>query len=262
MIFTDSVMSEIAKKINVNVEWCLKSCTLNDIDDSMLHEAQKADIVILMVGAADIRNGMKGLEAFSKYKSLAQKLCASTKVIVTEIPPSIQQGVSGHISLFNYKLNKLADLSPQIQYIPSNSGSVLKHEILDENDELSLTAIAMVAKAVNEATIVPDTLKSQNEARPCTDTPHDYRTIELVPLKSHQIGRVIGQQGSTISNLSKKYGVTMRIGRWMERSRDRKQEMEQKMEGVIITGLLDNVIATAEFIRSLINKTDFNEKAN
>jgi predicted RNA-binding protein YlqC (UPF0109 family) len=244
LVVTDSVTNDVASKVNANIEWCHMNSTLNDINDDMLQEFQKADLVVLLLGAVDIRNGMKGLEAFGKLKTLALRLCTSTKVFVTEIPPSNQPGASGHISLFNYKLGKLTDLSPHIQFIETNTRSILKKEILGENDELSAIACTMFAEALNQKITMPETLKTQHESL----TPNDnYRSTELVPLKAHQIGRVIGQQGSTISSLSKKFEVTMKIGRWVERSRDKKQE-EQKMDGVIITGLLRNVMATADLL--------------
>jgi len=258
LVITDSVTNEVAGRLSAGIEWTHVTSTLKDLNEDRIQEMQRADLVVLLTGASDIRRGMKGLEAFGKLKSTAMKLCNSTKVIVAELPPSNQRGTSGHISLFNYKLPKLSELSAQIQFIVTNTKSVLKQDILTENDEMATEAVKMFVDALNDKIVLPATIKTQTASAEVglSDASSKCKISEFLPLKANQIGRVIGQRGSTITSLTKKYDVTMRIGHWVERSRDRK-ETEQKTDGVLVTGLLNNVMSAAENIKAILSRTDF-----
>lgn len=86
-----------------------------------------------------------------------------------------------------------------------------------------------------------------------TNTETSHEITELVQLKPKQIGRVIGSQGSTISRLRKKHSVIMRIGRWSEPKKDKRNEMDEKTDAVIISGLSCNVKAAATSVRQIIH---------
>ena len=198
---------------------------------------------------------------FSKLKLVLSKLADHTKIVVAELPPTSIRGAAAQITLFNFKLAKISEIFPNVVYIASNPKAVLRNELLDENDDLSESAISSIAKELSNIS-PPENIKPHfpcaKEASNSTASISDssYKLTELIQLQQRQIGRVIGIQGSTITKLSKKHSVTLRIGKWSEPKRDNRTEMENKMDGVIITGLINNVTAAADEVRSIISRGD------
>jgi predicted RNA-binding protein YlqC (UPF0109 family) len=189
------------------------------------------------------------VNAFAKLRSTIAKIAGSTKVVLAELPPTTKKGAAAQITLFNYKLPRLADTFPEVTVMESNPKDKLRQEILDENDELLEDAIKFIGKELSRIT-PPDVVKPTCSANLTTASipEQTYKLTELIQLQQRQIGRVIGAQGSTITKLSKKYSVQLRVGKWSEPKRDNKHEMENKMDGVIGTGNFGNVKTAAEEI--------------
>ena len=260
MVVYDNVTKSLVEKLGSNINWQPIKSSL-DLPESLLGEMAGLDIILFLTGSEDIRGGAKGAQVFSKLKLVLSKLADHTKIVVAELPPTSIRGAAAQITLFNFKLAKISEIFPNVVYIASNPKAVLRNELLDENDDLSESAISSIAKELSNIS-PPENIKPHfpcaKEASNSTASISDssYKLTELIQLQQRQIGRVIGIQGSTITKLSKKHSVTLRIGKWSEPKRDNRTEMENKMDGVIITGLINNVTAAADEVRSIISRGD------
>jgi predicted nucleic acid-binding Zn-ribbon protein len=255
IVLVDNVTKLVAEKLQASINWLPIKSSL-DVPENVVTDLQRCDIVLFLTGSEDIRGGAKGVAVFSKLKSVINKIVGNTKVVVAELPPTTVRGAAAQVTLFNYKLAKITDSFPEVTFVATNPKAALKHELLDENDDLSENARCSIARELG-CISPPDTIKPQGaanftEASGCADP--TYKLTELIQLQQKQIGRVIGAQGSNIIRLSKKHNVTLRIGKWSEPRRDNKNEMEGKMDGVIVSGLATNVKAAANEIRLITSK--------
>ena len=252
LILFDKITVPVAKALNCNIKWNYVESSLA-FNDDIVTEMIASDIVLFLTGSLEVRKGLKGMDAYNRLKSVISKICDKTKVVIAELPPTNQKGAAGYISLLNYKLSRLPNSLKTIEFIASNPKSTPKHEIIDENDQLKESATRIICQELERNIHPPDTIKTQSEFKvPQTVDQTPFSLTAMVDLKPNQIGRVIGSQGSTISRLTKKHMVTMRIGKWSEPKRDKKTEHDEKTDAVIISGLSNNVKSAVEAVHDLI----------
>ena len=257
IVVFDKVAEPIVSRLDTKVTWEKKLTNLEEMVN--LSELSHADIVLLMIGSEDIRGGMKGQEAFAKLKAIITEVRKDTSVVVMDIPPSNQRGASGRISLMNFKLGKLE--LENVKFIETTSKSTLREEILDQNDALLDQAVAHISRQINATLTIPTTLKIRNV--PSMQIPvaeQSYYMQEVVKIEKKDIGKIIGKSGSTITRLSKDFGVNLNIGKWSEPKRENKEEFEQKMDGVLIMGNSNDVKEAAHAIRNLLDIEEPAEK--
>ena len=249
----DLVTETVANKLSRNVDWHLVVTNMNNlqkIDETLL---EKADIILFLIGAEDIRKGLKGIEIFSTMKPVLLRAAELSKVYVAEIPPTTKPGASGHVSIINYKLSKVEGIT----VINTARRDSLKDELLDASDNLTNATVQAMADLINIKIILPTTLKTLNSSKEeCSHEP--YRLSQLVKLKANQIGLVIGQKGATISGLCKKHSVAMRIGKWGEAARGKKDELSDMTDGLLIEGVSYNVKNAAEAVSSILTSKNDN----
>ena len=250
LIVADSVTSAVAKHIrNCNIEWAI--IMNNDLDESMKIEMDRADIIVLLTGSEAIRKGNKGLEVFKKVRSLiayGQTVCS--KIVACEAPPTLKPGAAGHISLYNFKMSKMSG----VQFLQSNP-QMTKSDILSEEDFLNPAAVLKISQKINENITSPEKLKLPSSGACHVASGQSAQNInmyELFPLKVNQIGKIIGQRGETIIGLSKRFDVAMRVGKWYEPKKEKRDEYEEKMNAVLISGLSVKVAEAASAVKCIL----------
>jgi myosin heavy subunit len=248
LVIYDNVMEKVAKNLDDKFTWTYRTTTISEMKTSDYIEAfDLADLVLFLIGSSDIRGGTKGLDAFGKLRRVVEAAKDRSKVVIAEIAPTCKRGAAGHVSVFNYKLSKMQDVT-----VIASNPKMVKDELLNENDELCEVAVTTIVKKINQELLPPETLKTLAATKPETDS--TCTVNEFVELKSNQVGRVIGQRGTTITSLTRKFDVTMRIGKWGEPKKDNKDNIEMKTDGVIVTGLASNVFNVINEIRKILDK--------
>ena len=252
LVLYDEVMEKVAKNLDGRFNWSYQATNIADLEiRDYCEHFESADLTLFLIGSSDIRGGMKGLEAFGKLKKIVDAVKEMSTVVIAEIAPTCRKGAAGHVSVFNYKLSKMSMADTTV--ITSNPKTV-KDELLNENDNLCEEAVRMIVKKINQELVVPATLKSPTSARPTSESTPSRTINEFLELKPNQVGRVIGQRGTTITSLTRKFEVNIRVGKWGEPKRDDRDNIDMKTDGVIISGKLPNVSNVICEIRKILAK--------
>ena len=254
LVIYDAVMEKVAKNLGDKLCWTHQPSTISELELNNHTEAfEAADLVLFLTGSTDIRNGMKGLEAYGKLRKVTETAKEKSKVVIAEIAPTNRKGAAGHVSVFNYKLSKMADVT-----MISSNPKIVKEEFLNANDELCDNAVSMIVKKINNEIVPPETLKTSttSSTKTATNNNIEWSMHEFIELKPNQVGRIIGIRGTTITSLTRKYDVSMKIGKWGESKKENKElkDIEWKTDGVIVSGSSNNVVSVIAEIKKILAK--------
>ena len=125
----------------------------------------------------------------------------------------------------------------------------------DDEDFLNPAAVSKISQKINEGITSPEKLKLPSSGASHSASGESTQNInmhELFPLKVNQIGRIIGQRGETIIGLSKRFDVAMRVGKWFEPKKEKRDEYEEKMNAVLISGMSVKVAEAADAVKCIL----------
>ena len=251
-VLCDEAMKPVLKHLQEDkIEWYFDEVDLKQLKGAKeaIDKLSKTDIILFLTGSTDIRQGMKGHDAFNILHKVAQEL--STTVVICPIAPSHIKGTSVQVSLLNYKIDKMELKDTQVINIPLTG--LTKKDIIDENDNLTPKAIECYANSINsqirEPTIKPPTGACAN----ITETESPQKMQAVYEVQHSQIGKVIGKSGGMINRISRDFNVTLNIGKWSEPKKDNRDEFDDVMQAVLITGLSNDVKKAIKFIENLLS---------
>ena len=197
------------------------------------------DLIIILCGSADIRNGAKGLEICSLITNAAAEFSKDADVYLITLPPSRSKGGAGSSTLFNFKLaNKYNAPNDRIHVINMEYPGG-KDELLDVDNLPTQKCAWMMKEAINKSISVPSSPKSVSSVA----KEECFNMTQFMEIDKKDIGRVIGKAGSTISKLTSDFKVSMSIGKWLERSKDDRDSFVEITQAVLIGGKNDRVKA-------------------
>jgi predicted nucleic acid-binding Zn-ribbon protein len=245
----DSSTEAIFPRLNSNVQWQSLSMSTDELTNISQSQLERADIILYLIGGHDIQNGKKGRDVYEKLNVSINRASQVTSVYVAEVPPTNKRGALGQVTIANYKISKMDG----IHFISTNPKGLTKDEMLSDDDSLTERAISTIAGSINTSMKIPSKLKTHQQSYDFSSQPASpYKVMELVRLKSNQIGLIIGQKGATITRLCKEHAVAMKIGKWSEPSRGK--EMEERMDGVLIDGMSNNVRSAVDAVNTLLKQ--------
>ena len=73
-------------------------------------------------------------------------------------------------------------------------------------------------------------------------------------IQQKDIGKVIGKAGYTIAKLTNDYNVRMTIGKWCEPKKDKRDEITEIMDAILIKGNSNQVKAVMSCIESIVGE--------
>lgn len=240
----DSPMSNIMGKLPKAVSWDKLCVNLSDLDSrDITMYAERKDLLLFSIGSDDIRQGTKGLEAFAKLNKVATEISKQTQVVVTSIPPTSTRGNTSQISLFNFKLEK--------NQVPYQKIIIeFARASLDENDSLNDNAVNTMAHLIEKQMKIPTARKALS-----SDLPESgFDTQVLMEIQQKDIGKVIGKSGYTIAKLTNDYNVKMTIGKWCEPRKDKRDEITEIMDAILIKGNSNQVKAVMSCIEGIVGE--------
>ena len=240
----DQITKNLCQQLPKSVEWVDKLCVnLSDMDPrEIVQRSETLDIVLFSVGACEIRQGSKGLEVFGKFNRIVTELIKVTSVVATNLPPTVKKGNASQVSLFNFKLAKV-----QSGYQLINSD--FNRMSLDENDNVTDKALRSLAEQIDKEIKLPTAIKSR-----ASPTDEGYETQVVLEIQQKDIGKVIGKSGFTIAKLTNDHKVQMSIGKWCEPKKERRDELAEIMDAVLIKGNSQKVQEAIKSIQTIVNE--------
>lgn len=254
LIIYDNVMAPVIEQVkaaDLNTRWsCLEAKVSDNLEEV---DADDYDIILLLIGSQDAREGMAGHMIYKKLATLADRFATVPRLAIAELVPSSVKGSSGHISIANYKLDKLKE--SDVKIIQFRLKDMPKDKILDAMDALTPAAREQIVKSIRDQI---GELPSPKQQRKKSRKEEDNTNLKnvgkfsaMLTLGENDVGRVIGKSGSVISKLSKENDVVLTIGQWYEPKRENRKEYEFKTDAVLVSGSVNNINKATKLISDI-----------
>ena len=228
VLIFDKITEKIADKLaKPNINWERLQQNPSNINTKSI---ACADVVLLATGAEEIVGGASAFQIFQELNRIISELSRSTLVYCISLPPAKINGVQ--LDLFNHKLLNFECSNQNVKIlkvkVPGSKSLLVEPDGITPSDK----CVAYYVETATEIT-PPSTLKTF--ASPSNPSIRDLTVI--FPIKSEQIGKIIGRGGNVIRKLTEMCDVKMSFGKWHEKNED----APAAQQCVMIKGSIANI---------------------
>ena len=261
LFISEQSMNKVASYLPKNIEWSTKwldsASKLADSDiTSVLGAFDKA---VILIGTQDLIKGTPKL--FNKLKTAAQNLQGIIPLAIVQVPPTLVEGKTLDLDVYNYSIGALQLENTQIICMSEKITHTPKQHMLNY-DGYTLTEnggklmAELIAQKITIPAPKPTAPQTTNDCECKGDLMNEKVSI-FTEVPPAAIGAVIGKNGVIVKKITEDMSVVITVGKFTENKKSGAyKDSDKAVSGALITGMLKNAYSAKRKIDELVEEKE------